>query len=299
MERKIVYLINPISGTRGKTSVKEAIIKATEVRKISFEIISTNIEGDYAFLREKIINEKITDVVICGGDGSVNTVGSWLAGMDVNTGIIPMGSGNGLALGAGIPVAVRKALEIVFNGKASHVDGFYINEAFSCMLCGLGFDAQVAHDFAGQKKRGLATYVRICINNFFSSRPYPFTIKVGGQVISTHAYFISIANSNQFGNNFTIAPKASLNDGLLDIVVVRKMNKLFLPFTLLAQLGGLYKHQDMKKEIVRKNILYFQAGELTIVNEGCAPFHIDGEPVSADKELKIKIVRNALRLLQP
>src|SRR6185295_15557861 len=107
------------------------------------------------------------------------------------------------------------ALEIIFKGEPVLTDGFMINDQFSCMLCGLGFDAKVAHDFAQQPKRGLITYIRMALKNYFSAKTYPFEIESASQSFKTEAYFISIANSNQFGNNFTIAPKASLSDGLL------------------------------------------------------------------------------------
>ena len=222
MNRKFIYFINPISGTGGKELLLEIIKTKTSEKNIPFEILHTNAAGSYAYLKEKIAVEKITDVIVCGGDGTVNQVAFALSGEAVNIGIIPMGSGNGLAFAAKIPKKVTKALDIIFAGKAEFIDSFYINKKFSCMLCGLGFDAQVAHDFAKQSKRGLKTYVKQSTKNFFAAKPYPFEIILNGEALKTEAFFISIANSNQFGNNFTIAPKASLSDGLLDIVIVTK-----------------------------------------------------------------------------
>lgn len=149
--RKFIYFINPISGTKGKALVPEIINKITSGRGIPFEIEHTNAEGNYQYLPQKIAVEKITDVIICGGDGTVNKLADALQGIDVNIGIIPMGSGNGLAMAAGIPKRLDRALNIIFKGNAVYVDSFYINDQFSCMLCGLGFDAKVAHDFAKQK----------------------------------------------------------------------------------------------------------------------------------------------------
>src|SRR5687768_2728894 len=176
MLRKIIYLINPISGTKEKSSLQEIIIKRTSEQHIPFEILPTSKAGDYNHLRSKISEENITDVVTCGGDGTISAVASALMDMDLRFGIIPMGSGNGLALTAKIPVSPGKALDVIFQGKASKVDGFYINEKFSCMLCGIGFDAQVAHDFAQEKRRGLQTYMKISAINFFKAKPYSFTI---------------------------------------------------------------------------------------------------------------------------
>ena len=106
------------------------------------------------------------------------------------------------------------------------------------LLCGIGFDADVAHEFAKQKTRGLQTYFRISTMQFFKSKPYPFEIHADDRILKTEAYFISVANSNQFGNNFTIAPQASMSDGLLDIVIVKKMNKIILPFSVFFQVSG-------------------------------------------------------------
>ncbi len=235
MSRRLVYFINPISGTKGKVLMLDTIKKRTAEKNIPFEILHTNAEGNYEYLKEKIVVEKITDVIVCGGGGSVNQMGNALLGVDVNIGIIPMGSGNGLAFAAKIPKQVNKALDVIFNGHAVYIDSFYINKKFSCMLCGLGFDAQVAHDFAKQQKRGLKTYVKQSIKNFTNAQPHPFELKVNNSAIHTEAFFISIANSNQFGNNFTIAPQASLHDGLLDIVIVNKMSKLRMVWNILKQ----------------------------------------------------------------
>jgi diacylglycerol kinase (ATP) len=297
MNRKFIYFINPISGTRGKKVLLDTIKEKTTGKKIPFEILHTNAEGDYRYLVEKIAVEKITDIIICGGDGTVNQVAGSLLGIPVNIGIIPTGSGNGLAFAAKIPRQIGKALEIVFNGKAEYVDGFYINKKFSCMLCGLGFDAQVAHDFARQQKRGLITYIKQSTKNFFSANAYPFDIEMGGIVINTEAFFISIANSNQFGNNFTIAPRASLHDGLLDIVVVNKMSKLRMIWTLLKQIsnGQVRLYEDKKYH--RNDIHYFQAKKLSIKNPQLAPLHIDGDPAATAPLFEIEIIDAAFKLL--
>jgi diacylglycerol kinase (ATP) len=299
MHRRIIYLINPISGTSGKSSLKEVIARETEKAKISFSIYDTRADGDYQFLRSLIAEERITDIVICGGDGTISAVTAGLQGVSVNIGIIPMGSGNGLAFSAGIPKQPLKALDIIFRGKASEVDGFLVNNRFSCMLCGIGFDALVAHEFAKQKKRGLQTYVKVSVINFFKADPYPFTIEAGGKSFDTEAFFISIANSNQFGNNFTIAPRASLCDGLLDIVIVKKMSKFMLPFSVLSQVVGINAVHHISEYATKRNILYMQVPELKIRNTGFAPIHIDGDPSDTSAEFLIRIIPKAFRLIQP
>ncbi|MBC7534270.1 MAG: diacylglycerol kinase, partial [Ferruginibacter sp.] len=235
MNRKFIFFINPISGTKSKAALKPLIEKKMREENFPYQFFDTRKDDTYHFLPSLIIEEKITDVIICGGDGTVNQVAAVLINTNINIGIIPMGSGNGLAFAAGIPKDPAKALHIIIHGKASFIDSFYINERFSCMLCGIGFDAQVAHDFSKQKSRGLSTYIKQTIRNFFKAPVYPFIINVNDMQMKTEAFFISIANSNQFGNHVTIAPKASLNDGLLDIVIVNKMSKLNMVYSLLRQ----------------------------------------------------------------
>ena len=241
MERKIIYLINPISGAIKKEGIINLIEKETTKAGIAFEIVSTNIDGDYSIIKEKISKEKITDVIIVGGDGSVNHVTGALYDTKVRFGIIPLGSGNGLAFTAGIPSNPKKAMTRIFSGETILVDAFKINGHFACMLSGLGFDAQVAHDFAKGSSRGLLTYIRQSTINYIKAKPYCFEIIVNNIAFKSNALFISIANSNQFGNNITIAPKASLNDGLLDVIIVNKMNKVLMSLFLVQQIAGKNK----------------------------------------------------------
>ena len=297
--RNIIYIINPVSGTKSKNDLQQFIEKKTAEQKISFQIFPSVASGDYSFLRPVIKEQEITDVVIAGGDGTVSQVVGSLLDCDVSFGIIPCGSGNGLASAAKIPKQRTGALEIIFNGKAAAIDGFYANDRFACMLCGFGFDARVAHDFADQQKRGLATYARLAIKNFFSMKPYRFQLLLQHKIIETDAYFISIANSNQFGNNFTIAPKASLSDGLLDIVIVTGKNKISFAWQTLKQLAGWNKLQAASLIKEKRALIYFQTDKLSIINLSNAPLHIDGEPAKAITELKITIKKKCFRLLQP
>lgn len=297
MQQRIIYIVNPISGTRTKKDLQQFIQEKTKEKGIPFHLFPSVASGDYSFLRSIIKEQKITDVVIAGGDGTVSQVVNSLMKEDVNFGIIPCGSGNGLALAAKIPKQPAKALDIIFTGQASAIDGFYVNKQFACMLCGLGFDAKVAHEFAGQPKRGLKTYATLVSKNFFSIEPYPFTIESNGMEFSTEAFFISIANSNQFGNNFTIAPKALLSDGLLDIVIVKKAAKPVLLYNLVKQIfAGKLKKIESSLDLP---IIYFQTTDVSIKNVGNAPMHIDGDPAESPEKLKIEIRKKCFRLIQP
>lgn len=297
LRRKIIYIVNPVSGTSSKDAIQNTIAKETLKAGIQFQFFPSIANGDYSFLKDIIFQEKVTDIVVVGGDGTVSQVVDSLMDQPVQFGIIPTGSGNGLAFGVGISKVLKKALETVFANKTKLIDGFRINNRFACMLCGLGFDGQVAHDFAKQNQRGLATYVKQVLKNFFVAKPYPFKIKLNNISFETEAYFISIANSNQFGNNFTIAPKASLSDGLLDIVIVTHQSKLAMLFTTMMQVGGQNKLQAVEKIDEMQSVIYFQTDEIKISNRNEAPMHIDGEPVETLKKVHAIVQKKCFKLL--
>lgn len=299
MTRKFIFLVNPIAGIKKKDVVIQHINDVFTHRNLYYQIIHTDPSGEYAFVKEKIKKENITDIIVVGGDGSVNQAVHAMHKLPIRFGIIPQGSGNGLAFAAGIPKNPLKALEIIINGHVSKADAFSVNHHFACMLSGIGLDAQVAHDFAAQKKRGLSTYITQTLQNYIKTKGYSFEIETDNISFSTEAYFISVANGNQFGNNFTIAPKAILNDGLLDIVIVRKINKLKLPAAVFKQLRSKNNLQEIIAGHQQKDIIYFQTPFLVIKNPDAAPLHIDGEPMVSFPELKFDIIRNCFELLQP
>ncbi len=299
MSRKILFFINPVSGTQDKLLLEKKIIKKCEEKNISFEILFTSKEGDYNFLFEKINSENITDIIISGGDGSIRAIVSATLKMPINIGIIPLGSGNGLARTAGIPKSVDKAIDVALAGKSSAVDVFLINNQLSTHVCGLGFDAKVAQDFAESKNRGLTSYTKISLKNFRSAKTYPFKIEAGGKNFEVEAFLICIANSNQFGNNFKIAPEASLSDGLLDIIVVKKMSKAKIVWSFFKQMQLGKISNVNEKDFHQKDILYFQTKDIEIINNQMAPMHIDGDHTPTYKELKIEVLPSAFNLLVP
>jgi YegS/Rv2252/BmrU family lipid kinase len=299
MSRHILFFINPISGTRNKQPLEKKIIKKCEEKSIAFHILFTSKEGDYNFLPDKIREENITDIAICGGDGSISPIVSSLLNISVNIGIIPLGSGNGLARTAGISNSIDKALDIIISGNTNYADVFLINNRISVHVCGLGYDAKVAHEFSKLKKRGLHSYTKLAFTNFFKAKTYPFILEVNDSLIKTEAFLVCIANSNQFGNNFKIAPKASICDGLLDIVILKKTTKLKAILAFVNQIfyGRLKNIKDEKFQ--KKDLLYFQTKNLKIENPQSALLHIDGDPVETSTFFSIEIIPSAYKLIQP
>src|SRR6187549_1856862 len=270
MSRKIIYVINPISGTKSKNDLQQFVEAKTKEKGIPYSVFPSVADGNYSFLHSIIKEEKISDIVIAGGDGTISSV----VGSLLNE-------------------------NIIFNGKASAIDGFFVNDRFACMLAGLGFDAKVAHEFADHPKRGLMTYAQLTLKNFFSINPFRFELKFAKVKIDTDAFFISIANSNQFGNNFTIAPKASLSDGLLDIVIVTAQNKVSFVLQTLKQMVG-WNMMEASSVITKKSgVIYFQTDKIEIMNHSQAPLHIDGDPAETPGKLAVEIKKKCFKLIQP
>lgn len=300
LPQKIMLLVNPIAGTKKKDVVEKKFAKACVAKQIAFEILPTQPFGTYSFLEDKIVNEQFTDIVVAGGDGTINHVFSSLCHLpNIRFGILPVGSGNGLANSAHIPHKLEQAIGILFNPSTISIDGFSINHHTSFMLSGLGFDARVAQQFSQQNTRGLLTYTKQSLVQFFKAQPYTFSITIDGVQVYTDAFFISVANSNQFGNNVTIAPQASLTDGLLDVVIVQKMSKMKLPFALLQQIRGNNRLQALVQEFQEKHIIYLQTPELKIHNLKLAPLHVDGDPVETAEHIHIQVHRQLLSLIVP
>ncbi len=297
MSRKILFFINPVSGTKNKLVLEKKIIARCEERDIAFQILFTSKEGDYQFLRDKIKEEEITDIVICGGDGSIRPFIAAVLNVEVNLGILPLGSGNGLAMSARIPRSIDKALEVIFNGTSMMADAYTINGEICCHLSGLGFDAKVAHAFAQQRKRGLNTYIMEFVKAFMKVKSYEFEIFLDDQWQKVKGFCICIANSNQFGNNFKIAPRASICDGLLDIIVAQKTSKVNALFQLLKHISsGKVINASADKN---KTILYYQAKNIKVKNVQHALLHVDGDPVATPEFVEAQILPSAFRLIVP
>lgn len=296
MNRKILYLVNPIAGTRTKGGLETFLQRKSQQAGLMHDVMHTTRYMTVQLLQQALSDGRYTDLVVCGGDGTVNLAAQSVMGTHIRLGIIPVGSGNGLARAAGIPLRPTLAFDIIRQNKALPTDAFLVNGKFSCMLSGLGLDAVVVQRFAKSTKRGLLTYTQQTLRQFIVAKPYPFKISIPGQSFDTEAYFISMANSNQFGNNVTIAPQASLRDGLLDLVVVKRSPKVLMLLSLIKQVWGI---RPLQAGNSKDSVLYMQTPELLIENPEQAPLHIDGEPCETADTIKVKILPAAFQLLIP
>ncbi|MBU6306481.1 MAG: diacylglycerol kinase [Bacteroidetes bacterium] len=305
MSRKLLYIINPIAGNGSRGLLRKLIEEQTRTAGFDFECHDSTIGGDYEELLSYAPLAGFTDIIIAGGDGTINQVVGAFRHLNLPFGIIPCGSGNGLARAAKLSTDPSKALATIFSGTPRPIDGYTVNGQFACELTGLGFDGAVAHAYASSDTRGLNTYIRHAIKQFASAPSYKFNVRVLGQEIALDAYMITVANADQFGNKVTIAPHASISDGLLDVVIVKKQNKIPLLWRAYRQLSG--RNRPLRgEEIVaslssgaqQQDIHYWQVPSIEIENLGGALIHIDGEPSEAISYTQLRVLPLAFTLIR-
>lgn len=278
----MLFIVNPISG-KGR---KKRLIN--RLRNAGYNVVCT----EYAGHAEVIARETSEDIVIAvGGDGTVNEVARGLVGTDKTLGIIPCGSGDGLARHLGISHLFYKALQTINAGKTSHMDAGTIDGRFFFSVCGVGFDAVVSERFAKCGKRGLTTYITEGLKTWSIYTPEKYTIEIDGHTIENEAMFITVGNSNQWGNGAKITPLADISDGILDITVVDGFKAVELP--LLA--GRLMDGSAHKSHRVHT----YRGRHIKITRSTEGPAHADGDWFEAGTRIDIQVIHHALKVLVP
>lgn len=289
--KKITYIINPISGKGKQRKIGSIISKETDTSKIRFETLLTDRPGHAEELCRTAVANGAEVVVAVGGDGTVNEVARGLMGTATALGIIPTGSGNGLARHLRIPLNFREAIRIVNQGKLHTIDTATVNGRLFVSLAGVGFDAFVAKKFAHSPTRGFMSYAKIAIPAYFSYKQRKFRIVADGQKFTRRALLLSFANSNQFGSNASIDPIAELDDGLIDLCIVKKIP--FLKLVLVAPAFFLKQfHKTPFVEIIK-------AREIYVRRKTRKKIHLDGDPWKTEKELHVKIQPLSLQVIVP
>ncbi|MDE5635068.1 MAG: diacylglycerol kinase family lipid kinase [Muribaculaceae bacterium] len=291
MTDRLMLIINPISGTAGKAGMAEMVTRHLMPLGHDIDVRYTTCGGDATRLAREAVDLGYRGVLAAGGDGTINETARALCGTGVPLGIIPAGSGNGLARHTGIPIDPELSLEIIKQEHLEEVDYGTVNESeFFCTM-GVGFDAAVSHRFARQHRRGKLMYVKSAINEFASYSPETYTLSANGKLITQRAFLIAVANASQYGNNAYIAPEASITDGLLDVTIIHQGNPLET-----ARVGI-----DMMTGYINKNMLIetFRTPSVVIYRESGGPAHIDGEPVDMGPILDIRCHHAALRMFTP
>ena len=291
--KNIAFIINPISGNKetqnAKKKLPKLIMQTLDTDQWLPNIVCTEYAGHASELAYQYARMGFDAVVAVGGDGTVNEVAKGLKGTNTALGIIPMGSGNGFARHLNIPIRPQKAIEMINHSEPISVDYGLANGKLFVSTCGTGFDALIADHFAGSNKRGFATYLQKVLHDAFSYHPQTYHIVGDGLDVTHKAFLITFANANQWGYEALIAPRASVQDGMMDIMLMSS-NALLGSASLALRLftGSIDDSHFMDT---------LRAKEVTLIREEVGPFHLDGDPVEMEKDIHIKIVPDGLKVL--
>ena len=288
-KKKIVFVVNPISGTQGKKAILKSIEERLDKTIYDYRIVETQYAGHATEIAAEAVTEGVHIVVAIGGDGTINEIARSLTHTDTALGIIPCGSGNGLARHLHIPMDGKAAIDILNKGYQVCIDYGKINDIPFFCTCGVGFDAFVSLKFADSGKRGLLTYLENTLHESLTYQPETYEIENEEGTVKHKAFLIACGNASQYGNNAYIAPQASLTDGLMDVTILEPFTVLDVP-TLSFQLfnktidqNSCIKTMRTKKIKIRRN------------NPGV--FHFDGDPVMGGENLEVEIVPRALNVV--
>jgi YegS/Rv2252/BmrU family lipid kinase len=290
-KKEVVFIINPASGVRSKKRMEEMIRTYLDKERYNHTILYTERAGHAIELSRKAARDKADIVVAVGGDGSLNEIAKGLIGTDTAMGIIPAGSGNGLAHHLHIPFRISKAIETINKGKIKKIDTIRINGELCVSIAGVGFDALVAKEFEKARRRGFQTYFRIILTEYLNYKPRKYKITIDGKKYKERALFISFANSNQFGYNASIAPHATVDDGLIDVCIIKK-----IPLAKVVFLANLL---FLKKIDQTNDITIIKGKEIKLSRKRSKIVNVDGEHVKLKKKLIIKIDPLSLNVVVP
>ena len=280
-KRKIVFIVNPISGTKSKDGLRLLIQQTIDTARYDCRIISTEYAGHASLIARECVEDQTDICVAVGGDGTVNEVARSLVHTPTALGIIPCGSGNGLARHLCLPMDMQGALDIINAGQTDRFDYGIINgHPFFC-TCGMGFDAFVSLKFAESGKRGLTTYVENVLKEGLNYEADTYTVETDTGIHRHKAFLIACANAAQYGNNAYIAPGASMQDGLMDIIVMEPFNVIEAS-TIAVDLFA--KTLDNNS-----HIKHYQAKCIHIQRQKPGAIHYDGDPVSMGTDIDVEI----------
>ena len=289
--KRALLIINPISGSGKKKGLDLRVAERLQFAGFHVDTEWTKAAGDATTLARQAAEQGFDTVIAAGGDGTVNETAMALCNTGVNFGIIPCGSGNGLARHLNIPIDVRESLEVIATGRTEVCDNGEVNgHKFFCTF-GMGFDAAVGHKFAKSKQRGLATYIRTTLNEYRTYQPEEYIITANGQVLTERAFVVAVCNASQYGNNAYIAPQASISDGLLDVTIIHYGNPLTTAMVGIDLMAGTIENNML--------INTFRAESLRIERKSAGAVHLDGEPMELPSVVDINCCKHSLSIYTP
>jgi YegS/Rv2252/BmrU family lipid kinase len=291
LKKRIIFIVNPISGTHSKETIPQLIEEKIDHSKYDYSIQRTQYAGHASQIAAEAARDGVDIVVAVGGDGTINEIGRALIHTRTAMGIIPCGSGNGLARHLNIPMIARKALDVINAGTVRTIDyGIIDGHPFFC-TCGVGFDAFVSLKFSDSGKRGLLTYLENTLHESLTYQPETYEIENASGTARYKAFLIACANASQYGNNAYIAPQASLTDGMMDITVLEPFTVLDVP-ALSFQLFNKTIDQNSRIKTFRCQTLRIHRSKPGVV-------HFDGDPMMMGENVDVKIMKKGLQVIVP
>lgn len=286
--KNIAFIVNPVSGTKAKNRVAKLIRELLDPQLFAPTVVVTEYAGHATQLAQQFAMQDYYAVVAVGGDGTVNEVATGLIGTNTALGIIPNGSGNGFARHLEISTRMNRAIEMLNSSEVINVDYGMVNNIPFFSTCGVGFDAVVAHDFS-DSSRGFKGYLQSIFKDLFQYKPETYHITGNGINQTTTAFLVNFANAGQWGYDAYIAPKASVQDGWLDVAIVSEF-----PMVAAAGLALSLFTKNIDEKLYMTTI---RTKELTLTRNSDGPMHIDGTPMIMPAELHVKIVEDGLKVL--
>ena len=286
--KRIAFIVNPISGVSDKDVIINCLYSMFS-HDSGYDALfhKTECAGDAYATALKFTQEGYDIVVAVGGDGTVNEVARALAGSNTKLGIIPVGSGNGLARHLQIPLDTAGALRVLNEGTVSSLDYGTINgRPFFC-TCGVGFDAFVSQKFSDSGRRGPLTYVENALTELIKYKPETYTVEDADGATSYKAFLIACANASQYGNNAYIAPDASMEDGLMDVTILEPFAPIEAP-----QLALQLFNKTLPKN---SHVKTFRTKQLCIRREQPGVAHCDGDPFFTEADVSVALFRQSFR----
>ena len=288
-KKRIVFVVNPISGTQGKKAILKWIDERLDRSIYDYSIVKTEYAGHASQIAAAAVQDKVDIVVAIGGDGTINEIARSLVHTETALGIIPCGSGNGLARHLRIPMEPKAAIDILNQDYRLCIDYGKINNIPFFCTCGVGFDAFVSLKFADSGKRGLLTYLENMLHESLTYQPETYEIENEEGTVRYKAWMIACGNASQYGNNAYIAPQASLTDGLMDVTIMEPFTVLDVP-SLSFQLFNKTIDQNSRVKTMR-------AKKIKIHRQKDGVMHFDGDPLMAGKELEVEIIPSGLYVM--
>jgi len=290
--RKVKFIHNPKSGLiRSPRLIRRIIERALIEAPFEYDFAETKHKGHAHQIAKEAVAQGYDAVVAVGGDGTANEIASALLHTGVPMSIVPIGSGNGLARGLGIPVSVRRSVRLLLKGRTHKIDAGCIENRYFFVVTGVGFDALIGKLFDDRSLRGPLPYFTIGFREFLFYRPEVFVLRFNGREVVAPALLVTIANTKQWGNGVIIAPQAEPDDGLLDICIIHRVKFFYALYHFPKLFTG-------KIDKIRKYERY-QAVAVEINRQKPGPFHVDGEPHEANTTLRVSVEHDALTVVVP